>query len=186
MSRWEPNARGRLEQAAYELFRDRGYDQTTVADIAERAGLTQRTFFRHYSDKREVLFGGARMLQEELEQAIARVPPDLTPIEAVRIAIAALGTAMGERRSLAHERRQIIDAHGDLQERELIKRSALTAALAQALQARGVPEPSASLAADIGIAVFYVSFTQWLEENEQRNFPDIIHENFTQLKTLSS
>ena len=74
MGRWEPNARGRLEQAAMELYLERGFDQTTVAEIAERAGLTERTFFRHFADKREVLFAGAGALQELLVSAVAGAP----------------------------------------------------------------------------------------------------------------
>ena len=82
MSRWEPNARGRLEQAAAELFADRGYDQTTVADIAARAGLTERTFFRHFADKREVLFAGADALREQLVSTVAEAPRPLAPLDA--------------------------------------------------------------------------------------------------------
>src|ERR1700688_1588536 len=101
MSRWKPGARGRLEQAAYELFLGDGYEQTTVADIAKHAGLTERTFFRHYADKREVLFGGAAALQDELLQALHGVPPDLPTIEAVRIAVEAVSSLMRGRRALS-------------------------------------------------------------------------------------
>jgi AcrR family transcriptional regulator len=186
MSRWKPNARGRLEQAAYELFLDQGYEQTTVADIAKRAGLTERTFFRHYADKREVLFGGSAVLQDELLRALEGLPPALPTIEAVRIAVEAASTLMHGRRALARERQRIVAAHTDLQERELIKRAALTAALAQALQERGVPEPAASLAADVGIAVFYVGFTHWLDDPADREFAEIVHEGFDQLKAVAS
>jgi len=154
MSRWSPNTRGRLEQAAYELFRDRGYEQTTVADIAKRAGLTERTFFRQYADKREVLFGGAATLQGELLRAVADLPTDLPTFEVIRSAIGALSIFMNGRRAFARERQRLIDAHADLQERELIKRATLTAALAQALKRRGTPDLAASLAADMGIGVF--------------------------------
>jgi AcrR family transcriptional regulator len=154
MSRWNPNGRGRLEQAAYELFVDRGYEQTTVADIAKRAGLTERTFFRHFADKREVLFGGAAALQDEVVRALDGLPPALPTIEAVRIAVETASNLMRGRRALATERQRIVAAHPDLQERELIKRAKLTAALADALRQRGAPEPAASLAADVGMAVF--------------------------------
>jgi AcrR family transcriptional regulator len=186
MSRWSPNARGRLEQAAYELFLDRGYDQITVADIAQRAGLTERTFFRHYADKREVLFGGATMLQDELLRALGELPPALPTIEAVRIAVEALSSLMHGRRALARERQRIVTAHADLQERELIKRATLTAALAQALQHRGVLEPAASLAADMGIAVFHVGFVRWLDDPADRELVEIVHEGFDQLKAVAS
>ncbi len=88
MSRWEPNARGRLEQAALELYVERGFEQTTVAEIAERAGLTERTFFRHFADKREVLFAGAGTLRELLVSAVAGAPASAAPIEAVAAALA--------------------------------------------------------------------------------------------------
>ncbi len=186
MSRWSPNARGRLEQAAYELYRDRGYEQTTVADIAKRAGLTERTFFRHYADKREVLFGGAVVLQDEVMRALDAVPPALPTIEAVRIAVEAASRLMHGRRDLARERRQVVAAHADLRERELIKRATLTSALAAGLQRRGVAEPAASLAADMGMAVFYVGFGRWLDEPAGREFVDVVREGFDQLKAVAS
>jgi AcrR family transcriptional regulator len=186
MSRWSPDARGRLEQAAYELFLDHGYEATTVADIAKRAGLTERTFFRHYADKREVLFGGSAALQDELLRAVDGVLPALPTIEAVRIAVEAAATLMRGRRALARERQRIVAAHADLQERELIKRATLTAALAQALQRRGVREPAASLAADMGMAVFYVGFGRWLDDPAGRELVEIVHEGFDQLKAFAS
>ena len=186
MSRWSPNARGRLERAAYELFRDRGYEQITVADIAQRAGLTERTFFRHYADKREVLFGGAAVLQSELLRALGELPPALPTIEAVRTAVEAVANVMQGHRALSRERQRIVVAHADLQERELIKRATLTAALAQALQQRGVPEPAASLAADMGMAVFYVGFVRWLDDPAERELVDIVREGFDQLKAVAA
>jgi AcrR family transcriptional regulator len=186
MSRWSPNARGRLEEAAFELFLNRGYDQTTVADIAQRAGLTERTFFRHYSDKREVLFAGAAFLQEELLRALDEASPEQPAIEAVRIAVEAISRLMHGRRELARERQRIIAAHPDLQERELIKRASLTAALARGLQQRGVPEPTASLAADMGVAVFFVGFGRWLEDPQSRELVAIVSEGFNQLKAVAS
>jgi len=186
MSRWTPNSRGRLEQAAYELFLDQGYEQTTVADIAARAGLTERTFFRHYADKREVLFGGSAALQDELLRALDPLPAAMPTIETVRIAVEALSRVLHGRRALSRERQRIVAAHADLQERELIKRATLTAALAQALQRRGVREPAASLAADMGIGVFYVGFNHWLNDPADRELVEIVHEGFEQLKAVAS
>jgi AcrR family transcriptional regulator len=186
MSRWKPDGRSRLEQAAYELFRDRGYDRTTVADIAARAGLTERTFFRHYADKREVLFGGAAVLQDELVRALRGVPPDVPAIEAVRVAVEAIAQFMHGRRALARERERVVAAHADLQERGLIKRASLTAALATALEQRGVAEPVARLAADMGITVFYVGFDQWLDDPAGRELVEIVHAGFDQLKAVAS
>ncbi len=186
MSRWDPNARGRLEQAAYELFRDSGYERTTVADIAMRAGLTERTFFRHYADKREVLFGGSAYIREELLRALGTVSAALPAIEAVRTAVETIATLMRGRRVLSRERRQIIEAHVDLQERELMKRATLTAALAEALRERGVPLPTANLVADIGIGVFYIGFGEWLDDSEGREFDAIVRENFDRLKAVAA
>jgi AcrR family transcriptional regulator len=186
MSRWKPDAGGRLEAAAWELFRDQGYDRTTVADIAQRAGLTERTFFRHYADKREVLFGGSTAMKDELLRALGSVPPALPPIEAVRIAVEAISALLAGRQALARERRRIVVAHADLQEREQIKRAMLTASLAEALQQRGVQEPAASLAADMGIAVFYVGFSHWLDDPANRDLVEIVHEGFDQLKAIAS
>src|SRR6266404_3495471 len=98
MGRWEPNARGRLEQAAMELYRERGFDQTTVAEIAARAGLTERTFFRHYADKREVLFGGSEMLAERLVAAVAGAPDSATALDVVAIALEEVGALIQESR----------------------------------------------------------------------------------------
>ncbi len=167
----------------HALFCD---EETTVADIAKRAGLTERTFFRHYADKREVLFGGAAVLQNELLRALDGLAPGLPAIEAVRVAVEAASTLMHGRRELARERSRIVAEHSDLQERELIKRANLTAALARALQDRGVPEPAASLAADMGIAVFYVGFAHWLDDRAGREFHEIVTEGFDQLKAVAA
>jgi len=186
MSRWSPDARGRLEQAAFELFLDRGYDETTVADIAARAGLTERTFFRYYADKREVLFGGSALLRDTLVRALDGLPADIPTIEAVRIAVEAASSLMHGRRAQARERQRIVAAHADLQERGLIKRATLTAALAAALQQRGVPEGEANLAADLGMAVFHIGFDRWFAEPADRELVDIVREGFDQLKAVAS
>src|ERR1700683_5575199 len=104
MGRWEPNARGRLEQAAMELYTERGFEQTTVVEIAKRAGLTERTFFRHFADKREVLFWGAASLQELLVSSVSSAPADVAPIEVVAAALEAVGDVLQERREAARQR----------------------------------------------------------------------------------
>ena len=159
MVRWEPNARGRLEQAALELYVERGFDQTTVAEIARRAGLTERTFFRHFADKREVLFDGAGQLQELLVNAVADAPDSVAPIDAVAAALQAAGSIFDERRPLVRQRQTVIAANPELQERELIKLAALSAAIADTLRKRGVKDPAASLTAEAGIAVFKIGFS---------------------------
>jgi AcrR family transcriptional regulator len=186
MSRWEPNARGRLEQAALELFIERGFEQTTVAEIARRAGLTERTFFRHFADKREVLFGGAGTLQEFLVRTVADAPDPVAPIAAVAAAVEAVGAVLQERHEYSRQRQAVIDANAELQERELIKLASLASALAGALRRRGVTEPAASLTAEAGIAVFKIAFGRWISQTSQRDLPQLIRESFGELKAVTA
>src|ERR1700716_1955899 len=133
MTRWEPNARGRLEQAALDLYGERGFEDTTVAEIAARAGLTERTFFRHFADKREVLFSGAGTLQELLVSAVVSAPDSAAPIDAVAAGVEAIAALLQERREFSRQRQAIIAANTELQERELIKLASLVAAMAETL-----------------------------------------------------
>jgi AcrR family transcriptional regulator len=186
MGRWEPNARGRLEQAALELYVERGYEQTTVAEIAERAGLTERTFFRHFADKREVLFAGAGALQELLVTAVAGAPDAVAPLEAVAAALQAAGALLQERREYSRRRQSVIDANPALQERELIKLAALASALAGALRRRGVTGPAASLTAEAGIAVFKIAFERWISGTGEADLPQLIRESMDELKAVTA
>lgn len=185
MTRWQPDARGRLERAALELFRERGFEETTVADIAARAGLTERTFFRHYADKREVLFGGSTAFQDTIVGALGQAPAHLGPLDAVRVAIEAIAPFLDGRRALARERSTIVAAHAELRERELIKLAALTAALAATFRERGVAEPAASLAAEMGVSIFHVAFARWLHDRTDRPLRDLIAEGFDQVRALA-
>ncbi|WP_421734964.1 TetR family transcriptional regulator [Cellulomonas sp.] len=162
MGRWEPDARGRLARVALELYAERGFEQTTVEDIAERAGVTERTFFRHFADKREVLFDGSGTLEHRLVDAIAAAPAGLPPIEVVGRAFADAGSMLEERRDHARRRATVIAANPALQERELLKMAGLGSAATQALRARGVPDPAAALAAQAGVAVFGLGFERWV------------------------
>ena len=162
--RWEPNARGRLEQAAMQLIGEQGFEDTTVAEIAQRAGLTERTFFRHFTDKREVLFSGSELLAERMVEPVLAAPDSAAPLDAVAAGLAAAAELLEERREYAGQRQQIIDANVDLQERELIKMAWLSAAIADALRRRGVADPAARLAAEAGIAVFRTAFALWVED----------------------
>ncbi len=186
MGRWEPNARGRLERAARELFDERGFEQTTVTEIAARAGLTQRTFFRHFADKREVLFWGQGMLRELLVGAIGGTPDSAAPLDAVGAALQAAGAMLQERRDSARQRQAIIDANPELRERELIKLAMLGSAIAEALRKRGVTDPAADLAAEAGIAVFKVAFGRWVSEPGQPDLPQLIQESLTELRAVTS
>jgi AcrR family transcriptional regulator len=187
MSRWGPDARGRLAQAALELYGERGFDQTTAAEIANRAGLTERTFFRHFADKREVLFAGSAELQKLLVAAVASAPTSAAPIDAVTAALMAAGDVFNdERRSYARERRAVIAANADLHERELIKMASLASAIAEALQRRGVSEPAASLAAEAGIAIFRVTFERWVDKASDQVWRVLVHRSLEELKVLVS
>jgi AcrR family transcriptional regulator len=186
MVRWEPNARGRLEKAALELYVERGFDQTTVAEIARRAGLTERTFFRHFADKREVLFDGAGQLRELLVTAVADAPDPVAPIDAVATALQATGAVFDERRAFVRRRRAVIAANPELQERELIKLAALSAAIAGTLRERGVKEPAASLAAEAGIAVFKIAFERWITDPGQQGIGYFVRESLDELKAVTA
>jgi AcrR family transcriptional regulator len=186
MGRWEPNARGRLLQAAFALYGERGFEQTTVAEIAERAGLTERTFFRHFADKREVLFAGADALRERLVGTVTKAPASLAPIDAAAAGLEAAGAFIQEGGELAQQRQAIIAASAELQERELIKLASLAAALAEALRRRGVEDPAASLTAEAGIAVFKVAFERYVEGNNQKELPRLIRESLDELKAVTA
>jgi AcrR family transcriptional regulator len=186
MGRWEPNARGRLEQAALELYGERGFDQTTVVEIASRAGLTERTFFRHFADKREVLFWGAGALQELLVSAVADAPASLAPIDAVAAALETAGSQFEERWEFARQRQSIIAANPELQERELIKLASLASAIADTLRGRGIKDPAASLTAEAGIAVFRIAFERWVEETNQQDLRQLIRDSLDELKAVTA
>jgi AcrR family transcriptional regulator len=186
MTRWEPNPRGRLEQAAMELYSERGFEPTTVAQIAKRAGLTERTFFRHFADKRDVLFGGAGALQESMVSAVAGAPDSATPIDAVAAGLEAAASILQERRPFARQRQSIIAANPELREREVMKLASLSAALAETLRARGVEDSAASLTAEIAVAVFRIAFERWVGANNARDLPELMHETLGELETLAA
>jgi AcrR family transcriptional regulator len=182
MGRWEPDARGRLAKAAMELYAEQGFDQTTVAEIAARAGLTERTFFRHFTDKREVLFYGMEMMRDLLVGAVADAPPSATAMDAVSAAFQAAGAMLQENPERVRLRDAIVSANAELRERELIKLAAFAAAVADALRDRGIPEPTASLAAETGVAVFKVAFARWVSEHDQPDLPGIVRASMDQLR----
>jgi len=186
MSRWEPDARGRLERAAMELFVERGFEQATVTEIAQRAGLTQRTFFRHFADKREVLFAGSAALQEFMVSAVASAPEDAAPIDAVAAALEGAAGVLQERREYSRRRMAVIAANPELQERELIKLARLASAIAAALRERGVPDPAASLAAEAGTTVFRIGIDRWHSEAVQRPLLDVIRDSLDDLKAVAA
>jgi AcrR family transcriptional regulator len=171
-------------QAAFALYGERGFEQTTVAEIAKRAGLTERTFFRHFADKREVLFAGADELKELLVSTVAAAPESAVPIDAAAAGLQAAGAFIQEGGEFPRQRQAIIAASEELQERELIKLASLASALAGALRRRGVEEPAASLAAETGIAVFRIAFEGWIDDTDQQSLPRLIGESFDELKAV--
>ena len=176
MGRWEPDARGRLAKAAMALYAEQGFEQTTVAEIAARAGLTERTFFRHFADKREVLFYGMEMMRDLLVRAVAAAPAAATAMDAVGAAFEAAGSMLQENPERVRLRDAIVSANAELRERELTKLAAFAAAIAGALRDRGIPEPTASLAAETGVAVFKVAFARWVSGLGQPDLPGIIRD----------
>ena len=188
MARWEPDARGRLEQAALALYGENGYENTTVAEIAERAGLTERTFFRHFADKREVLFGGGSVLQDLIVSVVVEAPEGAAPIDAAAAGLEAAGAQffVEARRDFARQRQAVIASNPELQERELTKLAALSTAIADALRRRGVDDPAAVLTAEVAIAVFRTAFERWIDETNQHDFPQLVRESLDQLKALTA
>ncbi|HEY1451104.1 MAG TPA: TetR family transcriptional regulator [Solirubrobacteraceae bacterium] len=186
MGRWQPDARGRLMEAAFALYGERGFEHVTVVEIAERAGLTERTFFRHFADKREVLFAGAQALQELLISTVAEAPRALAPIDAAAMGLEAAATFIQEGGELAQQRQAIIAASVDLQERELIKLASLAAALAESLRNRGIEDPVASLTAEAAIGVFKVAFARWVIDTSRLDFPRLIRESLDQLRAVTA
>lgn len=187
MVRWQPGTRERLQEAALELFARRGYEQTTAAEIARSVGLTERTFFRHFSDKREVLFQGQELLLDAFLEGITAAPGDAAPMEVVAAALGSVAAFFpDERRNRSRLRQSVIDQHPALQERERHKLSTLATAIGDALRARGIPEPAATLAAESAITVFSVSFAQWIREGEERSIADIERAVLAELRELAA
>lgn len=186
MGRWEPNARERLAKAALDLYSERGYEQTTVVEIARRAGLTERTFFRHYADKREVLFAGSGELEDLFVRAVADALRSKAPIDALAVGLDAVSETFADRRDFARLRHAVIVANAELQERDLIKLASISAALADTLRGHGVTEPAASLTAEAGVAVFKVGFERWIAATEHREMSPLMRETLDELKALAA
>ena len=186
MSRWKPDAQGRLMGAAIELFDEHGYEATTVAEIAERAGLTKRTFFRYFSDKREVLFSGSHELQNLWLEGLCAAAPETRPLSAVIAGLDPVAQMFAERHPFARMRSQVIEANPELRERELIKLQNLTAAITEALVARGIPANAATLAANSGVTVFHVAFARWVQQDDPAALRRLIAESLAELRSVTA
>jgi AcrR family transcriptional regulator len=171
MARWQPGARERLVVAAVELFTEQGYDATTVTQIAERAGVTKSTLFRYFPDKREILAAGQETLSRLLSEGIAEAPTAATPLEAVAAGLVRVSDAMGQmNRDLGPRMKAAVAASSELQERDALKSVGLAAAMTTALLDRGVPEPTAQLAAELGVLAFRRGYVHWsIDERESEN-----------------
>jgi AcrR family transcriptional regulator len=187
MVRWQPEAGARLQAAAYELFDSKGFDETTVVEIALAAGLTERTFYRYFADKREVIFGRQDLFKDAFLNGITEAKVDASPLRIVTDAVIAAATFFAdEHRAYSQLRHKVIAANPELQERELLKMSALAGAIAEALRARGIHEPAATLAAETGVTVFRVSFAQWIAPTCERSLIEIEREVFDQFGSLAA
>jgi AcrR family transcriptional regulator len=186
MARWEPNAPERLVRAALDLFTEQGYDATTVNEIADRAGLTKTTFFRYFPDKREVLFAGQDLHSRLLADGIAAAPGPATPLEAVGAALDAVTAIFtDDRREFSARLRPVIAGHSELQERAAYKRARLAGVMTEALHQRGVTEPTASLAAELGIHAFYRAFDQWADPANQQSFTKLTRNALDELRAAT-
>jgi AcrR family transcriptional regulator len=186
MVRWEPGAKERLQAAALELFAAQGFEQTTAAEIAQSVGLTERTFFRLFSDKREVLFHGQQQFLQAFLDGADAAAPDASPLKVIASALHAAALFFpDERRPYSRLRQSVIDQNPALQERELHKLAGLATTVAEALRARGIGEPAATLAAESGATVFGIAFAQWIRAGETRSLADIAADVLHELVKLT-
>jgi AcrR family transcriptional regulator len=187
MARWQPNASQRLVLAALDLFAEQGYENTTVTEIAERAGLTKSTFFRHFPDKREVLFGGETMTRL-LAGGIAAAPGAATPLQAIGHALDEVGRQAftPDLRAFSARRRAVIRANPELQEREALKGLALIIAMTDALKQRGVPDLTARVAAEIGALSLKIAYERWSDVPDGAEFGDVARRTLSELHAASA
>jgi AcrR family transcriptional regulator len=182
VGRWQPDARERLERAAIELFAQQGFAATTVPQITARAGLTTRTFFRHFADKREVLFGGDE-IPALATRLMAEAPPSLEPMALIVSGLKIVAETRFEgRREEIRERRAIIRSDPGLGERDLRKRAALAEAIRAGFVDRGVGTATAALVAELTVTVLYVALDEWLDSGGDRTLFEIITETFGSLQ----
>jgi len=184
MARWEPGARERLVVAAVDLFTEQGYDATTVAQIAERAGVTRSTLFRYFPDKREILVAGQDTLSRLLAEGIAEAPAGVSPLQAVAAGLERVSSAMGPmNRELGPRLKTAVAASAELRERDALKSVGLASAMTTALIARGVPDPTARLAAELGVLAFKQGYSQWSESDRETEH-DLAHHALAALDEL--
>lgn len=183
MSRWQPDTRARLERAAIDLFSEQGFAATTVPEITARAGLTTRTFFRHFADKREVLFGGPE-IPALAAGMIADAPASLDPVTVIFGGLQTVAENRFEgRREDLRERRAIVRSDGGLRERDLRKRADLSEAIRTGFTARGVPATTATLLGEVTVTLLYLALDEWLDTSDDRTLFEVIFEKLGALQT---
>ena len=181
MPRWEPQARDRLRDAALELFLAHGFDNVTVAQITDRAGLTRRTFSRYFTDKRDVLFAGSERLPAVLARSVRHADSTLSSFEALLTALVDVAGVLADQAPLAAQRRAVVRASPELQERGRTKFAAVTDAVADALRDRGTAESEATLLAQVGVAIFRTAFERWTDQPDDVGLPARIREAAAEL-----
>ncbi|GAA4292416.1 TetR/AcrR family transcriptional regulator [Mycobacterium paraffinicum] len=187
MPRWEPDARARLVAAALHLFSEQGYDRTTVAEIADHAGLTKSTFFRYFPDKREVLAAGQETLAQLLTDGIASAPAGASPLAAVAAGLErAAGPMTPFNRELGPRLQAVIATSTELQERDALKQVGLAAAMAAALRARGVAARAAALAAELGVLAFKEAYAEWVAAENEQDLAELARKALDDLRTAAA
>lgn len=186
MGRWAPGAGGRLREAALSLFAERGFEQTTVADIAERAGVSARTYFRYFADKREVLFSDNSDLQDRMMTALDSVPLTASAMEAVAAVLEVVAEAVGDDKETAKMRQLLIKDHADLRERELMKLASLSAVLAEKLRVRGSDAVEGEIAAETSIVVFRISLARWIDASDEPSLKAVIRQTLNHLRAFAT
>jgi AcrR family transcriptional regulator len=186
VGRWDPDARGRLERAALDLFAERGFAATTVPQITERAGLTTRTFFRHFADKREVLFASADGLRAELVELVRSAPAGASPLELVEFGLRnGAATLFGPRFDDVRHWRAVVATDESLRERALRKQQLSIAAASEALRERGLDEPTADLVAGMSLLLMEQTVGRWVAQpTEVRPLTDYVEETVAGLRAL--
>ncbi|MFD8820532.1 TetR/AcrR family transcriptional regulator [Streptomyces sp. NPDC059627] len=183
MPRWDPHAEDRLREAALELFLEHGYENVTVAEITERAGLTRRSFSRYFTDKRDVLFAESEQLPAALARSVRHAGDGLSSFEALLAALVDVAGVLADQAPLAAQRRAVVRASPELQERGRTKFAAVTDAVADALRDRGAAESEATLLAQVGVAVFRTAFERWTDQPDDVGLPARIWEAAAELAT---
>ncbi|MGC4963016.1 TetR family transcriptional regulator [Gordonia sp. DT101] len=187
MGRWPTGSRERLQRAALTLFVEKGFDQTSVADISSRAGVTERTFYRQFGEKREVLFDGGKSLELTITEHLSTSPAEERPLEAAEHALVHAATEFfSGRLPFARQRQSVIDANPELQERELLKMASLVDAIRDSLESRDTPDIAARLAAEMAVAAFKVAFGSWIDRANDRSLADLIRTCLDEMRDVAA